>query len=87
MIPLNELCARLLPSHEHLKFRALMIDEDRLILVAAMIAPRVACPKCSHLTDRIHSRYQRSLKRVCCKTLWTRAAVSSTLLGDDNTDR
>ena len=32
MITLNELCARLLPSDEQLKFRSLILDEPRMIL-------------------------------------------------------
>jgi hypothetical protein len=51
MITLNELCARLLPSDEQLKFRSLILDEPRMILVAATTAPKAACPDCHHLTD------------------------------------
>lgn len=61
MVTLNELCTYLLPPDEHLKFRTLILDEQRIILVAATIAPKAACPKCHRLTDHIHSRYQRTL--------------------------
>lgn len=61
MITLNELCAQLLPPHEHLKFRNLILDEHRIILVAAMMAPKAACPDCHQLAVRIHSDYQRKL--------------------------
>ncbi len=61
MTTLNELCAYLLPSDEHLTFRSLILEEQRIILVAATIAPKAACPDCHHLTDHIHSRDQRTL--------------------------
>jgi hypothetical protein len=34
MITLNELCAHLLPPEEHLHFKNLILDEQRIILVA-----------------------------------------------------
>ena len=58
---LNELCAHLLPPDEHLKFKTLILDEQRIILVAAMTAPKAACPDCHQLAIRIHSDYQRTL--------------------------
>ncbi|WP_089945008.1 ISL3 family transposase [Candidatus Entotheonella palauensis] len=61
MTTLNELCAYLLPSDEHLTFRSLILEEQRIILVAATSAPKAACPDCHRLTDHIHSRYQRTL--------------------------
>jgi transposase len=61
MITLNELCAHLLPPEEHLHFKNLILDEQRLILVATMTAPKAACPDCHHLAVRIHSRYPRTL--------------------------
>jgi transposase len=61
MITLNELCAHLLPPEEHLKFKTLILDEQRLILVATMTAPKAACPDCHYLADRIHSSYPRTL--------------------------
>ena len=38
MITLSELCSQLLPPHEHLKFKTLILNEQRIILVAAMMA-------------------------------------------------
>ena len=61
MMTLNDLCAHLLPSDEHLKFKTLIIDEPRLILVATMIAPKSTCPDCRQPTDRVHSSYRRTL--------------------------
>jgi transposase len=61
MITLSELCAQLLPPHEHLTFKNLILHEQRIILVAAMMAPKAACPDCHQLAVRIHSDYQRKL--------------------------
>ena len=58
---LDDLCAHLLPPDQQLKFQTLIIDEPRLILVAAMISAKSTCPDCSQPTDRIHGRYQRTL--------------------------
>ena len=54
MITLDDLCAHLLPPDEHIKFQTLIIDEPRLILVAAMISATSTCPNCSQPMDRIH---------------------------------
>jgi transposase len=61
MITLNDLCAHLLPPDERLLFKTLIIDEPHLILVAAMMSPKSACPDCRQPTDRIHSSYPRIL--------------------------
>jgi transposase len=61
MITLNELCAHLLPPEEHLHFKTLILDEQRIMLVATMTAPKAACPDCHHLAVRIHRRYPRPL--------------------------
>jgi len=61
MITLNELCAHLLPPEEHLHFKNLILDEQRIILVAVMTAPKAACPDCHERAVRIHSRYPRTL--------------------------
>lgn len=61
MITLNDLCASLLPTDEQLKFKTLIINEPRLILVAAMMAPKSTCPDCRQPTDRVHSSYRRTL--------------------------
>jgi transposase len=61
MITLNELCAHLLPPEEQLHFKNLILDEQRIILVAVMSAPKAACPDGHELAVRIHSRYPRTL--------------------------
>ena len=61
MITLNDLCAHLLPPHERLTFKTLIIAEPHLILVAAMMSPKSTCPDCCQPTDRIHSSYPRTL--------------------------
>jgi transposase len=61
MITLHDLCAHLLPPAAHVQFKTLIIDEPRLILVAAMMAPKAPCPDCHHLASRVHSGYQRTL--------------------------
>jgi hypothetical protein len=57
MITLNELCAHLRSPEEHLKFKTLILDEHRIILVATITAPKAACPDCHQLAVRIHSSY------------------------------
>jgi transposase len=61
MLTLNDLCAHLLPPDEQLKFKTLIINEPRLILVATMMSPKSTCPDCRQPTDRIHSSYRRTL--------------------------
>jgi transposase len=61
MITLDDLCAYLLPPDDHIKFQSLIIDEPRLILVAAMISNSSTCPDCSEPTYRIHGHYPRTL--------------------------
>jgi transposase len=61
MITLDDLCAHLLPPDDHLKFQALIIEEPRLILVAAMISANSTCPDCRQPTHRIHGHYRRTL--------------------------
>jgi transposase len=51
----------LLPPDDHIKFQSLIIDEPRLILMAAMISPNSSCPDCSQQSDRIHGHYLRTL--------------------------
>ena len=63
MITLNDLCAHLVPPEEHLQFKTLILDEQRIILVATMTAPKAACPDCHQLTSRIHSDYPRTSRR------------------------
>ena len=61
MITLDDLCAYLLPLDDHLQFQSLIIDEPRLILVAAMISNSSTCPDCRQPTTCIHGRYPRTL--------------------------
>src|SRR5215813_12985188 len=61
MITLNDLCAHLLPPDDHLQFQSLIIDEPRLILVAAMSSASSTCPDCHQPTTYIHGRYPRTL--------------------------
>jgi hypothetical protein len=56
MITLDELCTHLLPPDQHLKLQTLIIDEPRLILVAAMLSTKSPCPACRQPTDRSHGR-------------------------------
>jgi transposase len=48
-------------TREHLKFKTLILDEHRIILVATITAPKAACPDCHQLAVRIHSSYPRAL--------------------------
>src|SRR5215475_6871566 len=61
MITLDDLCAYLLPPDDRITFQSLIIDEPRLILMAAMISPHSICPDCRQPTQRIHGHYPRAL--------------------------
>lgn len=61
MLTLNDLCARLLPPDQPLQVRTLILDEQRIILVAARNAPQAPCPDCCQWACRIHSDYDRTL--------------------------
>ena len=61
MITLDDLCAHLLPPDDRITFQSLIIDEPRLILVAAMISAHSTCPDCRQPTYRIHGHYPRTL--------------------------
>jgi transposase len=61
MITLDDLCAHLLPPDDRITFQFLIIDESRLILVAAMISAHSTCPDCRQPTQRIHGHYPRTL--------------------------
>src|SRR5215470_7873905 len=61
MITLDDLCAHLLPSDDHLQFQSLILEEPCLILVAAMNAVKSTCPDCHQPTERIHGHYLRTL--------------------------
>jgi hypothetical protein len=61
LITLNDLCAPLLPPHEQLTCKTLLIAAPHLILVAAMMSPKSPCPACRQPTDRSHSRASRPL--------------------------
>jgi len=61
MITLDDLCAHLLPPDDRITFQSLIIEEPRLILVAAMISAHSTCPDCRQPTHRIHGHYRRTL--------------------------
>ena len=61
MITLDDLCAHLLPPDDHITFQSLIIEEPRLILVAAMLSANSTCPDCRQPTHRIHGHYRRTL--------------------------
>ena len=61
MITLDDLCAHLLPSDDHLQFQSLILEEPCLILVAAMNAVKSTCPDCHQPTEHIHGHYLRTL--------------------------
>jgi transposase len=61
MITLDDLCAHVLPPDDRITFQSLIIEEPRLILVAAMISTHSTCPDCRQPTHRIHGHYRRTL--------------------------
>lgn len=61
MITLDDLCAHMLPPDDRITLQSLIIEEPRLILVAAMSSPHSSCPDCRQPTQRIHGHYPRTL--------------------------
>ncbi len=61
MMTLDDLCAHLLPPDDRITFQSLIIDEPRIILVAAMLSANATCPDCRQPTYRIHGQYPRTL--------------------------
>jgi transposase len=61
MITLDDLCAHLLPPADPITFQSLIIEEPRLILMAALIAANATCPDCRQPSDRLHGHYRRTL--------------------------
>ena len=51
----------LLPATDLLHLDSITSESDRITLVASTVQPRVACPLCGHSSERIHSRYTRTL--------------------------
>ena len=58
---LDELCSHLLPSDEHLHSETLRLENNHLMLMATMTAPKAVCPDCCQPSHRIHSGYCRTL--------------------------
>jgi transposase len=61
----------LLPDPAHLRLELLRVDADVVILVVASTAVSALCPLCHTRSDRIHSRYVRTLADLP----WSNAAV------------
>jgi transposase len=75
-MPLNDLCAQLLPPEDSLHVDALIIEEQRITVVGAMTAPKAPCPDCGQLASRIPSSYQRTLADLPWATTAIRLLVS-----------
>ena len=51
----------LLPDSAHLTLQDVLIDGERITLVAQAIGSHSPCPQCGELSARVHSRYARTL--------------------------
>jgi transposase len=55
----------LLPADMHLE--EVLLDKNRLMLVLSSTQSSAACPSCSSLSARVHSRYVRTLMDLPCQ--------------------
>lgn len=53
--------AGLLPHLDDLSVERVVIHDQNVTLVVAAREPSATCPRCAHRSERIHSRYQRTL--------------------------
>jgi len=51
----------LLPDASHLRFDTLTVEADLLTVEVTSIQSEVTCPRCAQPSQRVHSRYQRTL--------------------------
>jgi transposase len=51
----------LLPDSAHITLQDVLIDGERIALVAQAIGSHSTCPQCGELSSRVHSRYTRTL--------------------------
>ena len=59
--------AQLLLLPADMQVEEVLIDKNRLMLVLSSTQLTAACPHCSHLSVRVHSRYTRTLVDLPCQ--------------------
>lgn len=52
----------LLPDAEHLHCDGIQWGGSRVVIRVSSVAATASCPKCGHLSSRVHSRYERRLQ-------------------------
>jgi len=61
----------LLPTGEGLRIEHVTPQADRIVIGLTVVTPSASCPLCGHLSERVHSHYQRTLIDLP----WNRVAV------------
>src|SRR6266581_10630 len=67
--PLEKLIEWLLPASLGLRVQQLMVTSDELMLIMASSRSEACCPLCKQKTQRMHSRYTRTLQDLPWGTL------------------
>ncbi len=51
----------LLPDPASLSLESIRVENGTIVLATRTATPSAACPCCGHLSERVHSRYRRTL--------------------------
>ena len=73
--PLEKLIEWLLPPSLGLRVHQLMVTSDDLMLIMASSRSEACCPLCKQKTQRMHSRYTRTLQDLPWGTLRVQVQV------------
>src|SRR3989442_4902358 len=74
----------LLPNHSGLRVDSIIATGDTITLTITTIAPCASCPLCGKPSDRIHSRYRRTLTDLPWNQVTVRIhLISRKFIGDN----
>lgn len=61
-----DLAQLLLPGDQELLLQSIDLDEQVMCFFVVSQARAASCPKCGKQSERVHSRYHRTLTDLCC---------------------
>src|SRR4051794_8901606 len=73
-----------LPVPRSLRFKALLLGDDGLTILAAAAGETARCPLCAHCADHVHSRYVRTLANLPWADVTARLRVHTRKFFCDN---
>jgi len=76
----------LLPNPAVLTLDSLCVRDGVIVFAARAMAPSAACPLCGHTSERVHSRYRRTLLDLPWQGNAVRVALSIRKFFCDNRD-